>query len=197
LSEIELTEALQSNIYKGQDRQVVAALVNNRGTLETLSNDEFCSEDDGVTVLDLDKFAEAKELYTSDTDSALCAKNWLEKGTNFTVLDDDKDGWISSSELRNATITPGSTPIITYLRENLDDIEEASNDETGDENDGITKADIKHFSPIPNITRNERLALLGVRAATMFELLYQRERVIEQIDPALLQKIQMLKPAEQ
>jgi len=109
------------------------------------------------------------------------------------VLDDDKDEFISLSDLGKATFTLESEPILTYLRKNLDDIEEANDDENGDENDGITKADIRSYSPIKNFSIGEKIALVGVDIATLSEWANQCERVVEQIDPTLLQ----LKPVKQ
>jgi len=144
LSDTELAQAIQADIYKHQNARIVAALTSNRDELEELSDDEIGDENDGITIADLDKYHDEQGVFLGELASALWAKEWLEEGTNFTVLDFDKDGWISSSELRNARVTLRSEPIVTYLRENLDDIEEATDDETGDENDGITIQDIRN-----------------------------------------------------
>lgn len=54
LSRNELNRALRDPAIKGKEAAAVAAMVQLRGNLEELSNDEFGDENDGITLKDLD-----------------------------------------------------------------------------------------------------------------------------------------------
>ncbi len=67
---------------------------------------------------------------------------------NFDKLDKSKDGHITKEELddyiKNAkNLKPEEAAAMKRVGEQIGKLEEASNDETGDENDGITKNDLK------------------------------------------------------
>ncbi len=82
---------------------------------------------------------------TAEDIQALVAKN-------FGRLDTNGDGFISKTELDEATVDKtlqgDDARLVAVLKEHRQNLEELSNDEWGDENDGITKADIEKFSEI-------------------------------------------------
>jgi hypothetical protein len=70
----------------------------------------------------------------------------------FDDLDSDKDGFLSKSELSDAVMnskyTGKDAQAIAALYRAQDRLEELSNDEFGDENDGISRADLQAFGKI-------------------------------------------------
>jgi hypothetical protein len=70
----------------------------------------------------------------------------------FDRVDTDDDGFLSKSELSDAlhsrSYTGHDAAAVAVLFENRRDLEELSNDEWGDENDGITKADLAAFDTL-------------------------------------------------
>ncbi len=77
---------------------------------------------------------------------------------NFDRLDTDHDGFIDKSELDAAMVNPAfkgeDAQLIGALKRHRENLEELSNDEWGDENDGITRADIEEFSKL--VTRSDK-----------------------------------------
>lgn len=67
----------------------------------------------------------------------------------FDRVDADKDGFLSNDEfetaLKDSCLQGEDRKAIEILQKRQDEIEELSNDELGDENDGITRADLKEF----------------------------------------------------
>lgn len=144
LSQAELSAAVQSDQYKGEDAQVVAALYDNRNKLQKLSNDEWGPENDGITKADLAEFDKLEAKAVSENASAIDAKKWMENGENFKKADSDGDGFLSEKELDAAiaAATDSDKKALEYLKNNFDKVESTSNDEFGFENDGITRKDI-------------------------------------------------------
>lgn len=149
LSEGELAHAVQSEKYTGKDAQVVAALYRNQDDLEELSNDEFGDENDGITRADLKQFDKDRDKIQTEWQQIGRARVWLDKDDNFKKVDTDNDDYLTKSEIEKALertdLTKDERTSLEFLRDNVDDLEEASNDEFGDENDGITKADLKEY----------------------------------------------------
>lgn len=71
---------------------------------------------------------------------------------NFDKIDKDGDGFMSEDELTEASkaecLSDQDKRAIEILQKNREDIEELSNDELGDENDGISKADMQKFDDL-------------------------------------------------
>ena len=71
---------------------------------------------------------------------------------NFSDLDRNKDGFIDKDEIDRAMADDDykgkNAQLIAVLKEKRKDLEELSNDEWGDEDDGITKADMKEFAKL-------------------------------------------------
>ncbi|HEY9842930.1 MAG: C2 family cysteine protease [Candidatus Sericytochromatia bacterium] len=67
----------------------------------------------------------------------------------FSRVDGDSDGYLSRTELNNAlhssSYTGQDAAALAAMNNYVGDIEEYSNDENGDENDGITQADLRAF----------------------------------------------------
>jgi Ca2+-binding EF-hand superfamily protein len=149
LSESELADAVQCQKYTGKDAQIVATLYKNQDDLEELSNDELADENDGITRADLKQFDKDRDKIQSDWQQIGRARVFLNKDDNFKKVDTDSDDYLTKSEIRKALertdLTQDERTSLEFLRDNVDDIEEASNDELGDENDGITKDDLKSY----------------------------------------------------
>ncbi|HEY9869186.1 MAG TPA: C2 family cysteine protease [Candidatus Obscuribacterales bacterium] len=143
VSSSEIDRAVTDPNFTGQDAQLVAALHQHHEELEELSDDEWGDENDGVTVNDISQF-----------DAQLAQVNqaghmWTVGLQSFDQIDVNRDGHMSASELDTAAQNPAATGdfrlTVRQMRERISDIEEASNDELGDENDGITRADLQAY----------------------------------------------------
>ncbi len=70
--------------------------------------------------------------------------------SNFDEWDSDSNGYLSDSEIANAVNDSDNTgadaSAAAALHRNQDDLEELSNDEWGDENDGVTKRDLAEYN---------------------------------------------------
>lgn len=150
LSDAELARAMQNDEFQGQEAQVIAALTKMRDDLEELGNDEFGDEDNGITKADLARFAEIEKEHQERVVSTVTAKDWLKTEENFKKVDKDADGFISGDELQTAAAEPNLSEqdkkVLEFLKAKRSEIEEASNDETGDENDGITAKDMETYT---------------------------------------------------
>lgn len=149
LSESELATAVQSDEYKGRDAQVVAALYKAQDDIEELSNDELGDENDGITKADLAKLEEVRQNNQKELEQTARARAFLDKDDNFKKIDSDGDTFLTKSEISKALerqdLTPEERVSLEFLRDHVSDIEEAHNDETGDENDGITRKDLDYY----------------------------------------------------
>ena len=149
LSESELASAVQSEEFRGKDAQVVAALYKSQDDIEELSNDEFGDENDGITKADLEKLEELRQKNAKELEQTARAAVFLDKDDNFKKIDSDGDTFLTKSEISKALerqdLTNEERVSLEFLRDHVDDIEEAHNDETGDENDGITRKDLDYY----------------------------------------------------
>ncbi len=162
LSRAEIRAARQKPEFAGADQQrMLSALEKNVGELEEYANDEWGDENDGITRQDMRAFvAEAKKSpsdstiqeITGDyqTHSSPQARQLLalfEK--NLPQLDGDKDGFVSRAEIQKALSDPQlkdeDAALIAVLQRRRSDLEEFSNDEFGDENQGVTLKDMRAF----------------------------------------------------
>ena len=140
ISDDEIDHAVLDQSFQGRDAQMLSALKVARDELEELRNDEFGDEDDGITRGDMNEF----NRQVVETTTANKIKEFTNR--NFTVLDRDHDGYIAADELtaslRSSRWTADERSTISAMASRICDIEEVSNDEWGDENDGITRADM-------------------------------------------------------
>jgi hypothetical protein len=76
-------------------------------------------------------------------------------------LDSDRNGFISGAEinraLQNQSLNATDRETLTAMRSRIGNIEEASNDEWFDENDGITRADLAQYGRQPGNSEEGRL----------------------------------------
>jgi len=105
------------------ERQALETFKSNISKLEELHNDEWFDENSGVTRADL-----------NEAETRMKALELAEK--DFDKIDKDGDGFLSKDELAAYKQAPA------YLKDSVSDLEERSNDEWVDENDGITRKDI-------------------------------------------------------
>lgn len=139
LSEEELEAASNDERLGSDERNFVNVLKKHQDEIEELSNDETGDENDGITQEDIKALDQIRDI-----------KNMKQYGlNNFNVLDKDKDGHLSEDDLDEALksedLTDRDREMIEALRARLDEIEDASNDELGFENDGMTKKDLRAF----------------------------------------------------
>lgn len=147
VSESEVDAAMKDKSFTGQDAQLVAVLKKHQDDLEELSNDETGDENDGVTAADIAKFDEMQKNIVPEYNAN---KNMTNYGTeNFSKLDADGDGFLTNSELEEAlkdsSLKDNEKQAIERMKKQIANIEEASNDEWGDESKGITKEDLKKY----------------------------------------------------
>ncbi len=149
LSEGELADAVKSEKYTGRDAQVVAALYEKQDDLEEVSNDELGDENDGITRADLKQFDIDRDVIQTEWQQIGRARVFMDKDDNFKKIDTDSDEYLTKSEISKALertdLTANERTSLEFLRDNVDDLEEANNDEFGDENDGITKKDLEEY----------------------------------------------------
>ncbi|HEY9869612.1 MAG TPA: C2 family cysteine protease, partial [Candidatus Obscuribacterales bacterium] len=82
---------------------------------------------------------------------------------NFARLDTDRDGFVSRQELAAAIASSefkgDDAGLVAVLQSHRQELEELSNDEWGDEDDGITRADMRKFAQLlsqPEASGSER-----------------------------------------
>lgn len=95
---------------------------------------------------------------------------------NFARWDTDSDGWLSLPELNEHLANPAlqgdDAAALSALHHKIADLEELSNDEVGDENDGVTVADLRAYeqgraaTPDPSVASVEAEHAAGQRAVT-------------------------------
>ncbi len=124
-----------SNELKPED---AAALTRVRDQIERLqeqSNDENGDENDGITRSDL-------RVAQGNANAMDYARR------NFDRLDGNHDGHVTGDELETYAkvkadrLSAEEIANLAVLRKNMSDLEEFSDDETGDENDGFTRHDL-------------------------------------------------------
>ena len=174
ISAEDLQQALKSKLFTAEQKMMLSHLQAHIEDLEELSNDEWGDENDGITLKDLQELvAHADEnqhllthLASKSTATTLAKeRQQISSGaprsevlrarsilhfvqTQFQNLDQNKDGWLSEEDIRLALKNysdPADKEILALLQAYLSDLEELSNDEWGDENDGITLRDLEAF----------------------------------------------------
>lgn len=153
LSKGELNKALSDNRFSAEDKQIISKLKSDIGDLEEYSNDEWGDENDGITLKDMNKFVQEKEGLSKNLQRSKISMEvdpivkYVKD--NFKKLDQNNDGFISKGELdkliHSSDIKGDEAAMISGLRRGIEDLEEYSNDEWFDENDGITIKDINKF----------------------------------------------------
>ncbi|HEY9785551.1 MAG TPA: C2 family cysteine protease [Candidatus Obscuribacterales bacterium] len=147
VSEEEVDAAMRDGSYTGKDAQLVAMLKEYQDELEELSDDEFGDENDGITAADMARFDELQRQKKEELASLTHMRDYGKN--NFSTLDADGNGYLTGEEIdavaADSSLSAADRKALEEMKERLDDIEEASNDELGDENDGITAADLDEY----------------------------------------------------
>jgi len=143
LSEEELLSALKDPELSDKEQYTVRALYAAREELQSLSNDEWGVENDGVTREDLRLFDEQNRDALTRNQTATLHRGELQQ------FDTDGDGYFSRSELtaaRNSDeLSEQDRVRFRTIEENFDAIQSASNDEWGFERSGLTAADFRAY----------------------------------------------------
>lgn len=79
---------------------------------------------------------------------------------NFDLIDTDEDGFMSENEIdaavQNSKFSGRDARFVAALKEHQEELEELNDDETGDENDGISRSDIAQFDALQKQMGEER-----------------------------------------
>lgn len=131
LSKEELASAVQDWSYRGQESQVVTALYYNFDILPNLSNDERFNEWSGITRNDMAKFDSIEAARQAKLDSLGNGPGWASQ--RFTSYDTNKDNLLSQDEIdkgltRAYDVLPSDHQVLTYLKNNFDQVTNAHND---------------------------------------------------------------------
>lgn len=125
---------------------LVGTLRINFDELESLSNDEFGFES-RISRADIEAF-DKMQAAVLPSDKVAESMAGISDAT-FNKIDHDSDGFLSEKELDRViddrSFNEADRHIFRVMRERVGDVEEASNDEWLDENDGITRADLKAY----------------------------------------------------
>jgi len=166
-SQAELDKAMLNPNFKGREAQAVYVMRQFREGIQNCNNDEWGPENDGITLADINALARIKSTVDAGA-------------LSFDDIDSDKNGFLSPAELKTAMSNekPNENPFLAksakLLFSELNDLQAASNDELGPENDGITKDDLKVYQDkIPSrsnlsITVSESFTALHNGTNTLF-----------------------------
>lgn len=166
LTHDELVDASNNKQLSPKEQQIVAGLMELEEEIKDLHNDRLGKEK-GISVRDLQKLDgminEVRQDYRGAVQSALAFAN----ERLFDSIDTNSNGLLSKKELKDALenrddLRRGQRAALRYDLKNAGKIMEISNDEFGDENSGISKADLKglldHVSESADAEKVERLA---------------------------------------
>jgi hypothetical protein len=149
LSARELRAAVQSDNYKGKDRQAVAALYRSRSDIAEMKDDDFLVPDSNVRRGDLEQMEVKRIESIAQSKNIKTARDYLARDNNFLRLDTDADDYLSKEEVSTAlqsnSLNAEQRTSLTFLRDHLDKVSDASNDERGPEFRGITQMDLDAF----------------------------------------------------
>lgn len=153
MEEIEVSGSLYAG-YEGEDY--------NDGGSGAGAGPDHAEEHEAETV---DVVSEAPSC---DPENSANPADWRLKATdvksmadrNFSRIDSDGDGYLSEDEIDNAMVDPcfqgADAQFVATLKEHREDLEELSNDEWGDEDDGVTIADIRELDRLSGLGEGDR-----------------------------------------
>lgn len=145
----ELRAAAQSDNYQGRDKQLVSALYKSRSEIAEINDDDFLMPDSTITRGDLEKMEVQRSENIKQAKNVKNAKEYLAQQDNFMRLDTDANSYLSKQEVCNAlqsnSLSKGERESLGYLRDHMDEVSEASNDERGPEFSGISQMDLEAF----------------------------------------------------
>lgn len=145
MSADELDKYLEDKNLKGEDRKAVEILKKRQDNIESLSDDEFGPENDGITKNDLETMSELGATQHEAQDMYGYVKK------NISTLDRDGDGLLNKQELDEAIkgTKEGSEDrkLLEKIRDKYDDLQSSYDDEFGFDNDGVSVNDLlRHAS---------------------------------------------------
>lgn len=141
LTKDELEKAKENQCLSADEREALDILAKHQQGMSELSNDEFGFENDGITKADLKAFDKYYDEYKQSSDMSYYGN------TEFTKIDKDGDGFLSSDELDKAIAASDDKSSERYqalvrIREQYDDLMSVENDEFGPESKGISWRDL-------------------------------------------------------
>lgn len=160
LSGQELRAAALSDNYTGKDKQIATALYLSRNDIAELNDDDMFIQDSGISRNDLVKLDDEQKKNALEKPTVAKANEFLARDNNFAIADEDGNNFLSREEicqiLQRTDLTEEERTSLTFLRENLNNVAEAGNDETGQERSGISQYDLDSFGnkTIEAIERN-------------------------------------------
>lgn len=144
LSEEELESGIEDKSTNQFDRRMLQHISDNVETMQTLSNDEWGYENDGVTTSDLEKFSEMFGRNSIEKAQNMVYKSVIQN--RFSNFDQDGNGFLSKEEIAiEKHKNPVDSRFFSQLNKNFDEVQEASDDEWGFENDGISEDDLDAY----------------------------------------------------
>lgn len=163
----ELRAAAQSDNYKGKDKQVLSALYKSRSDIAEMHDDDFLMPDSTITRGDLEQMEAQRVESNRQTQNIKNARDYLSRDDNFVRLDTDADNFISKEEIYSAlqsnSLTKQQRESLSFLRDHVDAVADASNDERGPEYSGISQMDLDAFG-------NTELAAIEQNLRNAYEL---------------------------
>lgn len=145
LNRQELFSASMDKTYTPVEAQAIEGLLANEVGIRGLSNDQFFREK-GISFKDLTKMGELIEGSHVSYDDAANAKKYFGPIESFSPVDKDHDGFLSKKELKesllNKDLSAEQKAAVQTLLENYKKVMKVANDESGFENDGISRYDI-------------------------------------------------------
>lgn len=128
LTKEELAVAVQDDSYKGQEAQALTALYASVKGFQRLNDDEWFSDETGITRSDAHEFDYLATKYASDTDTLRDAFGW-----SMSDYDRDQNGRLSFWEVGDALygnkqLGEDDRRILTYLENNYGQVRDAHDD---------------------------------------------------------------------
>lgn len=139
---------------------MMVSLVKNLEYFQHRHNDSFFEFGQMVTMNDMREFHSLQARVTSEIKAA----RGLESlgSSKFAAIDRDNDGFLTITELdqySNSTKNSKEKDSIAFAKAKFNELEEASNDEWFDEDDGITRADLTKFREATETTKEAKAVI--------------------------------------
>jgi len=130
LSKSELSDARQDPHYMGKEDQAISTLHANVEKLQTLHNDEYGWENDGITRGDLQEFSKRAFAHDEATRAMDNAEDWT--SVRFHNFDKDQSRGLSMKEIQSGLAKPNLSlddfRMLSYLKDNFTRVSHAKND---------------------------------------------------------------------
>lgn len=180
LSADEVDRAMEDSSFTGRDAQMVAALKGEFAGLACLKNQgagdrlvrlagPFLSnliQKDEITLAEIDEFEQMQQAV--EREKSANARLLALAGERFASLDGDADGFLTAGEIERVLAAKGIPAderlALEHMRQKAGEMQEASDDEFGFENDGVSEDDIEQYVRDRQASDSFRL-VRGVAAA--------------------------------